>query len=248
MSWNPPMEVHYQNHPTPYNSIGSFVDFFGGLTYDHVNYIFADANYIQENGYNAYPATNTSLYKFAVSEPGSFSYYEYGNGYVVDNHIPGREEYSEHPQNTSVVADDQAAVSNVHQEGNSVSTSHAHLVECPRNHQDARDTEVVWQDSIDPDNMTYEELLELGEAVGTQSRGLSQDQIDLLPISKFKCGFFFKRKSKCERWSISEATRESLFLATIFTILFAAANGLASIRLAQFVIRRWSSMFPGTDT
>lgn len=47
MSWNPPMEVHYQNHSTPYNSIGSFVDFFGGLTYEHVNYIFADANYVQ---------------------------------------------------------------------------------------------------------------------------------------------------------------------------------------------------------
>lgn len=41
------MEIHYQNHSMPYNSIGSFVDFFGGLTYDHVNYIFADANYAQ---------------------------------------------------------------------------------------------------------------------------------------------------------------------------------------------------------
>lgn len=47
MSWNQNMEVHYPNQTVPYNSIGSFVDFFGGLTYDHVNYIFADSSYIQ---------------------------------------------------------------------------------------------------------------------------------------------------------------------------------------------------------
>ncbi|KAI9077222.1 hypothetical protein K1719_040793 [Acacia pycnantha] len=44
---------------------------------------------------------------------------------------------------------------------------------------------VTWQDNIDPNSMSYEELLELGEAVGTQSRGLSQEQISLLPISKY---------------------------------------------------------------
>ena len=40
------MEFHYANSAPgmPYNSIGSFVDFFGGLTYDHVNFIFAEAH------------------------------------------------------------------------------------------------------------------------------------------------------------------------------------------------------------
>lgn len=47
MNWNLPMEADNQNHAMPYNSIGSFVDFFGGLTYDHVNFIFADAPYAQ---------------------------------------------------------------------------------------------------------------------------------------------------------------------------------------------------------
>ncbi|KAK6119806.1 hypothetical protein DH2020_046451 [Rehmannia glutinosa] len=203
MSWNTPMEVHYQNHSTPYNSIGSFVDFFGGLTYDHVNYIFADANYVEGNAYNSYPTTNTNSYKFAVSEPGSFSYYEYGNGYVVDNHIP-TDEYRGHLENLSVGADDQATVSHVHQEGNSSSNSHAPNRVGPRNHQDARDNEVAWQDNIDPDNMTYEELLELGEAVGTQSRGLSQDQIALLPTSKFKCGLFSRKRFRGERCVICQ--------------------------------------------
>ncbi|KAL0389345.1 UNVERIFIED_CONTAM: E3 ubiquitin-protein ligase BIG BROTHER [Sesamum calycinum] len=147
-------------------------------------------NYVQESAYNAYPATNTSLYKFAVSEPGSFSYYEYGNGYVVNDHIPETDEYSGHTENASGLVDDQATVSHVHQEGNLSSGSHARPIECPRDHQDARDNE----DNIDPDNMTYEELLELGEAVGTQSRGLSQDQIALLPTSKFKCGLFSRKK------------------------------------------------------
>ncbi|KAI8560575.1 hypothetical protein RHMOL_Rhmol04G0268300 [Rhododendron molle] len=40
------------------------------------------------------------------------------------------------------------------------------------------------------------ELLELGEAVGTQSRGLSQDLISMLPVKKFKCGFFSRRNQE----------------------------------------------------
>jgi len=44
-----------------------------------------------------------------------------------------------------------------------------------------------------------QELLELGEAVGTQSRGLSQEQISRLPVSKFKCCFLFRR-SRSERY------------------------------------------------
>ncbi|KAL8527525.1 hypothetical protein ACS0TY_005391 [Phlomoides rotata] len=195
------METHYQNHSMPYNSIGSFVDFFGGLTYDHVNYIFAGANYAQDNDY---PAMNTFVSKFTVSEPESFSYYEYGNGYVADYHIPETDEYSRSSDNPPVSADDQSTVSRVHQEGNLSSTSHAPPVECPRNHQDARDNEVVWQDNIDPDNMTYEELLELGEVVGTQSKGLPQDQIALLPTSKFKCSLFSRKKFKGERCVICQ--------------------------------------------
>ncbi|XP_051142257.1 E3 ubiquitin-protein ligase BIG BROTHER-like [Andrographis paniculata] len=204
MSWNPPVEVQYQNNSLPYNSIGSFVDFLEVFTYDHVNYIFADTNYTQENAYSSYPATNASSYKFAVSEPGSLSYYEYGNGYVVDNQIPSSDDYSRQMEPPFVVADDRATASTVFQEGNSRSTSHARPIECPRNHQDVRDNEVVWQDGIDPDNMTYEELLELGEAVGTQNRGLSQAQIAMLPISKFKYGLFSRKKFRGERCVICQ--------------------------------------------
>ncbi|KAK9915775.1 hypothetical protein WJX75_004004 [Coccomyxa subellipsoidea] len=44
-------------------------------------------------------------------------------------------------------------------------------------------------DSVDPDNMTYEELQALGEAVGTVSRGVPQDIIDALPNAKYTSRF-----------------------------------------------------------
>ncbi|XP_073050796.1 E3 ubiquitin-protein ligase BIG BROTHER-like isoform X2 [Primulina eburnea] len=201
MSWNTQMDVYYQDHSMPYNSIGSFVDFFGGLTYDHVNYIFADVPYVQEN---AHPAMNSNLYKFAASEPGNLSYYEYGHGCVVNNHISGTNQHEGHLESPSVLAGNQATISHVHQAEISNTGSHASPLECPRNPQAARDLEVVWQDNIDPDNMTYEELLELGETVGTRSRGLSQDQIALLPTSKFKWTFFFRKKFSGERCVICQ--------------------------------------------
>ncbi|XP_060216161.1 E3 ubiquitin-protein ligase BIG BROTHER-like [Lycium barbarum] len=196
MNWNQQMEIHYANAAMPYNSIGSFMDFFGGVTYDHVNYIFADPPYAQES---LYPSISTNPYKFGYSEAGSFSYYDYGHEYVVNDHISGIEEHDKHLENPSTVAGDQNVAANVHREEISGSNSLTNSVECPRGQINTRDSEVVWQDSIDPDNMTYEELLELGEAVGTQSRGLSQDQISLLPITKFKCGLFSRKKSRKER-------------------------------------------------
>ncbi|KAL5981968.1 hypothetical protein ACLOJK_016035 [Asimina triloba] len=63
---------------------------------------------------------------------------------------------------------------------------------------------MVWQDGIDPDNMTYEELLDLGEVVGNHNRGLSPECISSLPVSKYKCGFFLRRKSRCERCVICQ--------------------------------------------
>jgi len=47
MSWNLQMDSHYGGSSTPYNSTGSFMDFFAGLTYDHVNFIFAGSSSMQ---------------------------------------------------------------------------------------------------------------------------------------------------------------------------------------------------------
>ncbi|XP_004250877.1 E3 ubiquitin-protein ligase BIG BROTHER-like [Solanum lycopersicum] len=199
MNWNQQTEIYYTNGAMPYNSIGSFMDFFGGVTYDHVNYIFADPPYAQES---LYPSISTNPYKFGYSEAGSFSYYDYDREYVVNDHVSGIEEHDRHLENPSTTTVNVAA--NVHREEISGSNSLTNSVECPRGQINTRDSEVVWQDNIDPDNMTYEELLELGEAVGTQSRGLSQNQISLLPVTKFKCGFFSRKKSRKERCVICQ--------------------------------------------
>ncbi|XP_022139135.1 E3 ubiquitin ligase BIG BROTHER-related [Momordica charantia] len=45
----------------------------------------------------------------------------------------------------------------------------------------------TWED-VDPDELSYEELLALGEVVGTESRGLSADTIASLPSINFKSG------------------------------------------------------------
>lgn len=45
-----------------------------------------------------------------------------------------------------------------------------------------------------------QELLDLGEAVGTENRGLSQELIDLLPTTKYKAGGIFSRKRSVERY------------------------------------------------
>ncbi|KAF6154434.1 hypothetical protein GIB67_028326 [Kingdonia uniflora] len=54
--------------------------------------------------------------------------------------------------------------------------------------------QAVRQDNIDPDNMTYEELQSLGEAIGSQSKGLSDELISYLPSYKYKTGFFSKKE------------------------------------------------------
>ncbi|KAL6882657.1 hypothetical protein ACP4OV_011347 [Aristida adscensionis] len=65
------------------------------------------------------------------------------------------------------------------------------------NSSTGRPPQVVEEDAIDPDNMTYEELQQLGEAIGTESKGLPERVIALLPTSTYKTGIF-SRKEKHE--------------------------------------------------
>lgn len=47
MNWNLQMEIHYNNFSYPYNTAGSFIEYFEGLTYEHVNFIFNGASQAQ---------------------------------------------------------------------------------------------------------------------------------------------------------------------------------------------------------
>ncbi|KAM1041080.1 hypothetical protein TB1_029644 [Malus domestica] len=256
MSWNPHMEVHYTYTNCPYSSAGSFMEYFEGLTYEHVNFIFSGDSHAQES---AYPTMNTNYYKFGLSEPGNItSYYDlgFGHAYEINGPDPRSGEQRRHLQSASTMTNEQNVAVNSEWEGN-VNTSTRHnpreymfptkvvgvaaiyssisilfapnviwsvpshfytletqifsinlsiilYISGPRRHQNSDDYQVIWQDNIDPDIMSYEELLELGETVGTQNRGLSQDQISLLPISKYKCSFFSRKKSRDERCVICQ--------------------------------------------
>lgn len=194
MNWNPHVEAQYINSGFPYTTIGSFMEYFEGLTYDHVNFIFAGATHAQDS---MYPSINMNPYKFGTSEPGSTSYYNDVHAYEVDDHAPRIDDFDFDYRSPLANSDPTPAV-NTYCEGNANTA-----VQCPLSYN-AHDYPVTWQDNIDPDNMTYEELLELGEAVGTQSRGLSKEHISMLPISKYKCCFFSRKKSQKERCVICQ--------------------------------------------
>ena len=52
--------------------------------------------------------------------------------------------------------------------------------------------------------MVLQELLDLGESVGTESRGLSEEQISLLPTARCKLTSFFSRKKPDERYGFDK--------------------------------------------
>lgn len=54
------------------------------------------------------------------------------------------------------------------------------------------------QDSVNPDGMQYEELVNLGESIGVENRGISAARIARLPTSKYRSGLFSRNKKKEE--------------------------------------------------
>lgn len=56
--------------------------------------------------------------------------------------------------------------------------------------------QVTRQDSIDPDQMSYEQLQSLEEEMGNESRGLSEELISYLRDLKHRCGLFSKGKNE----------------------------------------------------
>ncbi|XP_022148861.1 E3 ubiquitin ligase BIG BROTHER-like isoform X2 [Momordica charantia] len=200
MSWNTSMEVNCMNNSYPYSTAGSFMEYFEGLTYEHVNFIFSGASHSQET---VYPSTNSSYYKFGHSDSWSSSYFDaqssevLGHESTVDEH--------RRPQDFSTLPNEQSSGNRAWEENaNPNMSSNTNTMECPRRHPNYQEYQTIWQDIVDPDNMTYEELLDLGETVGTHNRGLPQELIALLPVSKYKCGFFLMKKSRNERCVICQ--------------------------------------------
>ncbi|XP_072981365.1 E3 ubiquitin-protein ligase BIG BROTHER isoform X1 [Typha angustifolia] len=202
MNGNRQMEVHYINTGFPYTVTESFMDLFEGLTYAQADVALAEALQDQNNPY--WSMMHTSSYKYGFSGPGSSSYYSFGHVYDLHDYthrLDGGRRVWDNPAPLSNVDSPQMVLHGGEAPSSSASSS---TEECIRAHQTASSPQVFWQDNIDPDNMTYEELLDLGEAVGTQSRGLSQECISLLPVSKYKCRLFSRKKSRAERCVICQ--------------------------------------------
>lgn len=204
------MEAHYINSGYPYASTDNYMSFFGEVTHAPVNYVYSGQVHNQEN---VYWPMHMNPYRYGYSDPGSNSYY----GYEVNNHLPSSEvnqrawEYPSliHVEEPHVEEPHVEELSNIDMpyEENADGSSEDSSEECMSNH-DANNSEAAedWPDNIDPDNMTYEELLDLGEAVGTESRGLSQELIKSLPTSWYKSSGFFSRKKSKERCVICLVT------------------------------------------
>ncbi|KAL9233655.1 hypothetical protein vseg_008621 [Gypsophila vaccaria] len=204
MSWNSQMDPQYVACPSPYNSAGSFVDFFAGLTYDHVNFIFSGSSQMQDDQYSP---VNMGYYKYGYSELVPAQYYSNSPSYEVFDNLAGMNEFNRRDNNfPSTMTTEPTRVTNQQSERASNANTNTNPTtrnrDCPRNHHES-EYQAIWHDNIDPDQMSYEELLELGETVGTHSRGLSHEQISSLPVSKFRC-CFLRRKSRSERCVICQ--------------------------------------------
>ncbi|KAK8486016.1 hypothetical protein V6N11_032994 [Hibiscus sabdariffa] len=196
MNENRQMEVHFIDTGFPYTATGSFMDFFEGLTHVPVNYTHAGLMHDQEN---IYWSMSMNAYKFGVSGLESTLYCPN----EVNDHLTRMDALRTWDYPSTQNSEHRADL-DMPNGGDAVVGMHAVPEECTPNHQSHSNSQVVWQDNIDPDNMTYEELLDLGEAVGSQSRGLSRELIDLLPTSRCKFGSFLLRKKSRERCVICQ--------------------------------------------
>ncbi|EOA25194.1 hypothetical protein CARUB_v10018505mg [Capsella rubella] len=191
----PVEDAHYTEAEFPYAASGSYIDFYGGAPQGPLNYAHAGTMD------NLYWTMNTNAYKFGFSGSDNPSFY---NSYDMTDHLSrmsiGRTNWEYHPMVN--VDDPDITLARSVQIGDS--DEHSEAEDCIANEHDPDSPQVSWQDDIDPDTMTYEELVELGEAVGTESRGLSQELIETLPTRKFKFGSIFSRKRAGERCVICQ--------------------------------------------
>ncbi|XP_022735368.1 E3 ubiquitin ligase BIG BROTHER-like [Durio zibethinus] len=197
MNMNSQMEVHHLDTGFPYTATESFMDFFDGPTHVPGNYPHAGLMHDQEN---LYWSMSMNAYKFGFFGLESTPY----SPYEVNDFLPRSDVSRRTWDYPSMLNSEEPITLDVQPGGDAVVGVDAIPEERIPNNQSNSNSQVVWQDNINPDNMTYEELLDLGEAVGSQSRGLSKELIDLLPTSKCKFGSFFSRKKSRERCVICQ--------------------------------------------
>ncbi|KAH9617687.1 hypothetical protein KSS87_012288 [Heliosperma pusillum] len=215
MNGNRGMEMYYSSGGYPYQQVNesSYMGFFDGYVSHPPAYAYPPLPMPTPD--TAYWSLNNNSYRSDYHDGRSTSYY----GYQVNHALP-RTEINRRTWEYSSSMHIEEPTMDMQSEEN-VATSSDAAEECPVEPSETASPEATWEDDIDPDNMTYEvvdavgnvvvllynyacstgyqELLDLGEAVGTESRGLSQELIKLLPTSRYKAGGFFSRKKSRER-------------------------------------------------
>ncbi|KAJ8565631.1 hypothetical protein K7X08_008207 [Anisodus acutangulus] len=194
-------EMHYLNMGFPYNvpaeTFTGYLD--GGVSQAPIHYHNNPAHI--QNQENAYWSMNMSYYKYGHSSLESTSYHSYE---TASNHL-SRPDLSERPWEYAIPMNvDEGVSTDVLYEENTVNGEDAGTEECVLSNHDDFNHQDILEDDLDPDNMTYEELLDLGETVGTQSRGLPEELISLLPTTKYKSNGIFSRKKSEERCVICQ--------------------------------------------
>ena len=73
---------------------------------------------------------NTNGYKFAYSEPGSFSYHDYCDAYEINDQTYGNNGFTRQLENVSTMADERNSAVHMQQDAQSSSIPHSDHAEC----------------------------------------------------------------------------------------------------------------------
>ncbi|KAL3734996.1 hypothetical protein ACJRO7_024196 [Eucalyptus globulus] len=166
MSWN--MDIQYVNTGYPYNTSKSFMEYFEGLTYEHVNFIFSGVLMLKYL-LSIYPPVNTNHYKMGPSE---YAYHEIRR-----------------PMVSSSMTNKQTPAISSGWEGNANSGSRGHFAaSLPNSHHKS----LAWFfDHLDEDH-----LMDSSSTTGTDASGLVSDRkslwafrVDKIYLFGYSCGW-----------------------------------------------------------
>ncbi|URD97400.1 Zinc finger, C3HC4 type (RING finger) [Musa troglodytarum] len=215
------VNVHYMNVPVPY----VVEENFGGYFHSHDDLAWAEELQNQNIGFTAFLLAKVELdcmesmylsFQRNVHSDTSEDSSSAGSGLHNDhNKSMGESNSSGTARFESQLADDEAFARELQELENQLAdTSLGEItkIEASKDHvtpaqsstanaehnSASPSSQVAREDDIDPDSMSYEELQQLGETIGAESRGLSDELISLLQSSTYKTGLF-SRKDKSEK-------------------------------------------------
>ncbi|KAL0923640.1 hypothetical protein M5K25_007705 [Dendrobium thyrsiflorum] len=202
------MDIHYVQAPAPYSVEENFEGFFP----DHDDLTLAQLLQDQETVYQSLQKdaqTNSTRPSNPIPREGPNDRQRHGNSSQTVNaesQIAMDEIYAREIQEL----ENQLAYTSLNRTsgagtGSSTSSSRG-------NSSHNASIQITIEEDVDPDNMTYEELQSLGEAIGTKSKGLSDKLISYLPVSTYKTGLFHRRENheECVICSMTYKNRDKL--------------------------------------